>query len=122
MLLVTQLGASSVPRRRVSDSDLADVGDDSFPPEPLDLLSETDLFGGLALAPPQQQLRQSYPGECRLCHPYPAHVVDPHRPAMMRTHLLCSSRASKQQSTSRSLQHMSRHDSRLVCTPQARTV
>ena len=66
MLLFTQLRASSAPRRRVSDSDLADVGDESFPPEPLDLLSETDLFGGLALAPPQQ-LRQSYPGECRVC-------------------------------------------------------
>ena len=61
--LLAQLHLPSAPRRRVSDSDLADVGDDSFPPEPLDLLSETDLFGGLALAPPQ--LRQSFPGDCR---------------------------------------------------------
>ena len=59
-----QLQMSSAPRRRVSDSDLVDIGDDSFPPEPPDLLTETDLFGGLSLGPPQT--RQSFPGKISL--------------------------------------------------------
>ena len=53
----------SAIRRRVSDSDVVDFVDDSFPPEAPDLLTETDLFGGLSLVPPP--LRQSASGACK---------------------------------------------------------
>jgi hypothetical protein len=55
-----QVQSLSALRRRVSDSDVVETADDSFPPEPLDLLTETDLFGGLTLVPPP--MRQSGSG------------------------------------------------------------
>ena len=55
-----QVQSFSAVRRRVSDSDVVETADDSFPPEPLDLLTETDLFGGLTLVPPP--MRQSGSG------------------------------------------------------------